>query len=545
MRLKIKEIQKNRWFKFFASVRFAIPVLFTFAAAMTVGTVLESLHGASYASRVVYHSWWFHLIQYCIAQSVLLAMVARFPYQKRLTGFYIVHISLLTVLSGSVITYFWGVDGTIELQEGASSDQVRLSDDLAYFIDGKVKRTYPLPKVVSETTLDETLTLAGAVQVHLLRYLPYAKESSVWVPAAGIWSSSWMLKNSRFGQQVDLVDAPGAASSMDLGKLHLEVVSSELYAALEGATATVGLVLMDAGTGKSYVLPASLEKHRLPGTPYRISKVFNPKIQMEFFSLETPTGALRFFPRFSTKPVTSHLDVQQDSPFTLFDLSRFSVGNNVLVSRAKDGPIRIAIGAKGRWAFKTYQGEPIALPWMGFTFSLEEDHPNSRPQPSYVQAVANKDEEKNMKALLVEVERGTQSEELWLTNRGSTRSTLGFEEAFIGVQQVHLPFQMSLERFKMDVVPGTADRPASYESFVKVAGRGPGEETVHIHMNNPYKADGYTFYQASYLQGEDGRYHSILSVNRDSGRPVKYVGALTLVLGLVLYFLTIYGVIKW
>jgi cytochrome c biogenesis protein ResB len=63
-------------------------------------------------------------------------------------------------------------------------------------------------------------------------------------------------------------------------------------------------------------------------------------------------------------------------------------------------------------------------------------------------------------------------------------------------------------------------------------------------MNNPLKTHGYTFYQSSYFLDQAGEYHSVLSVNRDPGRFVKYQGSLLLVLGLIVHFLIIYGIIK-
>jgi len=50
-------------------------------------------------------------------------------------------------------------------------------------------------------------------------------------------------------------------------------------------------------------------------------------------------------------------------------------------------------------------------------------------------------------------------------------------------------------------------------------------------MNNPLKHDGFTFYQASYSQDNQGNYSSTLSVNVDPGRFWKYLGSLMLVFG--------------
>ena len=55
-------------------------------------------------------------------------------------------------------------------------------------------------------------------------------------------------------------------------------------------------------------------------------------------------------------------------------------------------------------------------------------------------------------------------------------------------------------------------------------------------MNNPLKYDGLTFYQASYFEAAKDTYGSVLSVNLDPGRPIKYLGSLLLVLGAIWHF---------
>jgi cytochrome c biogenesis protein ResB len=53
-----------------------------------------------------------------------------------------------------------------------------------------------------------------------------------------------------------------------------------------------------------------------------------------------------------------------------------------------------------------------------------------------------------------------------------------------------------------------------------------------ISMNDPLKHASFTFYQASFESDPSGRpTASVLSVNRDPGRALKYFGSLLLVLG--------------
>lgn len=68
-----------------------------------------------------------------------------------------------------------------------------------------------------------------------------------------------------------------------------------------------------------------------------------------------------------------------------------------------------------------------------------------------------------------------------------------------------LPYAVRLDQFKAEFFPGS-QRPKSFESFVTRLDE-QGEHPVHIKMNEPMRAEGYTFYQADWgpKEGEPGR----------------------------------------
>jgi hypothetical protein len=102
-------------------------------------------------------------------------------------------------------------------------------------------------------------------------------------------------------------------------------------------------------------------------------------------------------------------------------------------------------------------------------------------------------------------------------------------------QRVPLPFGVELKEFKMTYYEGTRD-PASYASQVSVIdGPTPGELSW-ISMNEPLQYAGITFYQASYEPAEPRPTVTVLSVNRDPGRELKYIGSLLIVLGSIWLF---------
>lgn len=99
-------------------------------------------------------------------------------------------------------------------------------------------------------------------------------------------------------------------------------------------------------------------------------------------------------------------------------------------------------------------------------------------------------------------------------------------------RRVDLGFDLQLKKFEIGRYQGTM-RAASYQSLVTTP---DGKDTL-ISMNEPLKYRGLTFYQASFEDGPDGQpVASILSVNYDPGRWLKYLGSFILSLGTVWLF---------
>jgi hypothetical protein len=127
-----------------------------------------------------------------------------------------------------------------------------------------------------------------------------------------------------------------------------------------------------------------------------------------------------------------------------------------------------------------------------------------------------------------------QGQEYWLQKNDVIKLFTDSSVYYISFSQkrLDLGFDLYLEEFKMERYPGT-HRAATYESLVKK----PEGDSVLISMNEPLKYKGFTFYQASYQQGPDGApIATVLSVNHDPGRFLKYLGSIVLSLGVIVLF---------
>ncbi|WP_413574790.1 cytochrome c biogenesis protein ResB [Bdellovibrio sp. HCB290] len=100
-------------------------------------------------------------------------------------------------------------------------------------------------------------------------------------------------------------------------------------------------------------------------------------------------------------------------------------------------------------------------------------------------------------------------------------------------RQVDLGFPLELKNFKKLQYPGST-KAMAYESSVSYGD--DGKEAL-ISMNEPLQHEGFSIYQAGFDQlPNSSQFVSILSVNRDPGRILKYMGSLIMTLGILLLF---------
>ncbi|PHM17498.1 MAG: cytochrome C biogenesis protein [Sulfuricurvum sp. PD_MW2] len=102
-------------------------------------------------------------------------------------------------------------------------------------------------------------------------------------------------------------------------------------------------------------------------------------------------------------------------------------------------------------------------------------------------------------------------------------------QASYGSIERKLPFSIALRDFQLERYPGSMS-PASYASEVSVEDPANQEKfDFRIYMNHILDYEGYRFFQSSFDQDEMG---TVLSVNRDPGTIITYIGYLLLAIGM-------------
>ncbi|MCZ0932092.1 MAG: cytochrome c biogenesis protein ResB [Oligoflexia bacterium] len=181
----------------------------------------------------------------------------------------------------------------------------------------------------------------------------------------------------------------------------------------------------------------------------------------------------------------------------------------------------------GKKPLKT--GQTFQTGWMDFEFRLLEFFPKSRKE--FIFTAQEKPSENTLKAIRVKHD----GQSVWLGQNSYVRF---FKEdrlyvlAYLNQTQA-LGFSLNLLDFKITNYQGSS-KAKSYESQVEME---DGAQIL-ISMNEPLKYKGWTFYQSSFIEPKKAgdSYVSVLSVNRDPGRILKYIGSALIVIGIILLF---------
>jgi hypothetical protein len=516
--------------KFFGQLKFAVVIILLFSAYLTFGTFMESYHGTDYANRLVYKSLPFMFIQLMMFVSILCATLQRLPYRKPLAGFYVLHLGLLLLFIGSFITYIHGVDGNLTLYPNTPNREVLLNEDVLkiQLINQKKEVKFNLPYTYSEKKLE------GNYQgVKLLSFLPFADNNLDWIKqkeeedSSRLHSSRYLIENEMVQEEFTLSLHPEAQddfkNSTTMGPLSVHYMP-QILSNCFSSESKHGYIVWDPSLGKcTSPLDSELKLTTTSKGLKKLSFIYQSQL-------------IHFIPDVSPLPVTKDLKNDEESPLRLFNRKLFEekphlfLFGTALAYFSKD---------ENRWHLEKIDKNSgsIDLPWMNFKLSLLDHY--TRYYPKMIPKPVTPIQDNNslitgqIRAVLCEVE----GERFWI-KRGEPFTYKGRDEEYtfiLGTSSLVLPFEITLKKFKMDNDPGTRN-PASYESFVSLFNGLTKASDHHVFMNNPLKEKQYTFYQASYFEAAQDVYGSVLSVNYDPGRFLKYLGSLFLVLGSFWHF---------
>lgn len=511
-------------YRFLCSLKLAVIVILGLTLSLIVATVLESTHDTATAQYYVYRTLWFYSLLGLLGTNILVVAISRYPWKKHHAAFLCAHAGILCLLFGAWITYRFGLDGTLRIEEGTASGTVEINDPRIVLVDGESIRVIPVPwhppqARFSKIAIPEFNLTVDQYISHAIPEFEFVNSDSdpTSKPALGIEISGGPM---RIRQKYWLWAGQESFTEVQAGpaKLFLDSDASNGVGKDVLTTPTVGKKVSKKKSASEYTGPYLRFEWNLQSSKQfkvygRGQKALPNKLPEQ---LGDKVG-----------------DKQGDEAVLLFETSDDEVAKRV-------EPIELEVekaGWKKGVRVKVFAVYPKAAPVTRYV-----------PSPSQFGAAAPPS------AIHLVSGSGGEGAELWLGL--GDRANLQYENRTVMVAyQLHrlqLPFQLQLEKFNIEYYTGSRS-PKSYASDVTIqddsleqSGTSPGtnkvdsaeadSKVITISMNEPLTHKGITFYQSSYEDKEPRPTVSIFSVNQDPGRFLKYMGSLLLVLGCILLF---------
>lgn len=147
-------------FYYLGSVYFAITLIALTAVFVAAGTFLEAQTGSHlFSSNFTYGNPLFRAFIWGFFINILFSALRRWPFKTKHIPFLTTHLGLLMLLGGVIIKSYYGIQGSMGLMEGGSSNRLFIPNTYVIHIEKKdpnnplekIQVDYPLNKVAKQT----------------------------------------------------------------------------------------------------------------------------------------------------------------------------------------------------------------------------------------------------------------------------------------------------------------------------------------------------------------------------------------------------------
>lgn len=551
------------------SLWFAAVVLVLILFGMACATVYESMYGAERALFSFYQSRWFTALLCLFSINVLAAVAIKWPYSGRQLGFLLTHVSLVVILIGGLVTRNVGLDGQIALAEGQTVDYFTVPEDTLTLVDlatGDKPDTnltrYGIGGFDSMDEVHESALKFDDISIDVLQYLPDAQVVQTAVNDASHEHLAVEVSLSSGGSDASAWVFEGRSVDVGLTQVALRKVDDATLAKLiqreaSGSSPSVGSIILELGdqqyefstdeckdtpqpigdTGLTLKLLRYLPHATVgaDGTLVNSSpRPINPAIEVEIGDGTTVERRIAFakYPDYQAMHET---DVSAGTRVTFRVSESVAPLAPVEVLVNPSGAIHVRLSWSGTSSViqPVELGKPIDTPWPDRKLVIRQKLDRAR---NVTQLAATPEVRKDRQpALFVRINTPDRSQEVWLQRsqpRNLSVSNKQYQLMF-GNKIVELGFDIKLDTFRVGYYPG-GRRPRSFESTVTLNDPAQGGAQARlISMNHPTSFGGFNFYQSSYRMG-DGPTVSILSVSRDPGQVIVFVGYFGVMIGMLI-----------
>jgi hypothetical protein len=484
------------------SLKLAVIVIATLAVSLMIATVIESKFDAKTAQYLVYRAGWFYGILTLLGCNILAVAISRYPWKRKHFAFLMAHAGILMILTGSWLTYVRGIDGSLRISEGEVNSAVELDNQVLLFTrhgNAHSEEFKWMPEFVAKNFKPIDYP---DYNIRIEKFIADAEPKISFNPVEADTDKTQAAK-ANAAIQIRILGSPmGGApeiwlwaadagwSSQKIGPVRFLIRSEDQKDLSASTPAAPALPSDSAGEGTQGMTGLPM------GAEARLDFVVNKKGELHYEA--------------------TSIRGEKKSGKIVFNGKELP-----LVNPGWKMPIQVQVKKFIPMAVNHTEYVPLTVKPEGMGSAL--------PNPAIQISLIN-----------------NPSSRLWLGlgDRAEFTDLSDNGEISVGYfpRRVILPFALRLKLFEMKHNPGTND-PSAYSSYIQeVDEMQKGEAEMeslpvhHITMNEPMDAKGYTFYQASYLPDFPRPTTTILSVNYDPGRVLKYLGSLLLVGGAILLY---------
>ena len=579
---------------FLMSIKFGVVLIVFLMVTMMYATQFEATTSTAAMKYFIYGSKWFDIAVLLFVVNLIVNTIRRRPYRFRHTGFLTVHVGVLVIVAGGLLTRYRGIDGTMPIPEGEATGQISLpEDDLVIQAGDRTARHVTHYDLKPWMTDHDDLFAVPGTRYHLRvdKYFPtgVVTDTLVTDPVNGMPTlrlavgmpdhdpiTDWLrLGDPQHGSvehgtlRIRMADAAGADSLR------------QLWASQKTPAApTAGKLRIFWRDGKSETVNVppggGVVATSRPGVKVEVQRIFRSFVLAQEGATDASdkldNPAIRFRVVGSPSASEDHL------AFTKFPDFRVDPpeGETWLVAGGGWDPsgessgfareLVVAHAGPDEWNAWTNWGDPAdgkplkrdaVTAFGGDEAKIYLRILDAADQGVIGRAVTKASDEVRRPVLLVRLvephgggatplaalgigrsfrRAETSPNEVWLFHgeRFQFDTPEGPVDVSFDSRAIPLDFAIHLDDFQEHTYPGVS-LASSYESHVTVKPDTGEPFQTEIYMNHPLKYAGYVFYQASFQRTPSGEV-TILSVARDPGMKLSFVGYCILVAGLFLIF---------
>ncbi len=114
-----------------------VAILILLVAILIWGTFIEKDYGDAAAKFGIYGSWWFNTLGLVLGLNSAAGLMLRWPWKLQQAGFVIPHVGLIVLLVGCFLSRHYGMEATLSVFEGETSDLAYKGTEQHVELDGQ------------------------------------------------------------------------------------------------------------------------------------------------------------------------------------------------------------------------------------------------------------------------------------------------------------------------------------------------------------------------------------------------------------------------